>query len=199
MNKRYDKLVTQLPGLCVPACIEMILFRHGIESPGQRQLAKYLDFNTSEVNKDFYPEFEYTEDETQQGCKVKDLNVQLFIPLGIPLKEEYYTARHITNLLDMDFDTLPEIIKWLIDGEYDIIASLDHAIISGRSGVVWRHAVLVEDAEGREIQLVTPTESGSIREITDERTMLQSMAVRDGGLWAIKHFQRNGADQSDPN
>lgn len=183
MEVRYETLVDQMPDLCVPACIEMILIRRGLPSPGQLELAKMLSFVPSVELAHLYPGFTPTTDAGQRGCHVTNLNKQLFEPLGLPLEEVYLTP----SWYSYDWMKFVKNMKRTLEDGDDVILSLDHAVVVGVQGECWRHAVVLEWVSKKESGLITPNPSKpTYRERADNGRLMRAMSISGGGVWCIR-------------
>ena len=184
---KYTEIIDQLPMMCVPTCLLMILKRRGMDlNLSQEDIASYLDFSNSEETKDLFPNFPVETDKTMQGCKVTNLNNQLFKPLGLPLRENYVSIKSIERQLDYYGGEFDEYIEGVLERDVDVIVSLNHAIVLNRPDKVYRHALILESIDSEGVHLLTPKDNDkTYRETIDVYTFYKAISNIDGGLWII--------------
>lgn len=73
---KYSRAVA-LPLLCVPACVNMVLVRHGYETISQTEIAEYLGLVVPPRLADTYPFAQVSEQETDWGVPPKTVERRL--------------------------------------------------------------------------------------------------------------------------
>ena len=151
----------------------------------QRDIAERLNFFLP-LSSDNPNNFPQTGDPIKYGCNVSNLNTQLFIPLGIPLIENYYTLSKLQHIMDLTGDNIFNFVKKLFDEGNDIICSLDHAVIIGEYDKSFRHAILINSIDSEnDITIITPTDNDVRLENVSFETLVQAIKKADGGFWFI--------------
>jgi len=192
--------------MCVPSCILLILERKGIiveelktlENTDSQQfyLANMLDLRIPESEVKYFEglkselNFTISEDKKHNGCNVVDLTKQLFIPLNIPLKEEFHCIRNFMYDETEIFDVIEKALK----EDNDVIAFIDYNMlecsdtVSGPRG----HALLISDLN-RTQKTLTLTNPITEREVIIENIDLDDKFIRSmencgsaGGISIIK-------------
>jgi len=188
LKKRYKIIVNQDPNMCVPACILMILKRHNLDK-GYSQLGlatKFLKFQTSEKDKEMYPNVKIAKKFEDQGCHVNDLNQQFFKPEGIPLKETYVDWKAVQDSFDYDANYVKNLI---LNNDADIIVSLDYSLVNSKHKPS-RHVVLIEGIDEQNNCLILSPVGIDYENITERKeatvdTLIRAMRVINGGFWII--------------
>ena len=194
-NTKGYKAVEQLPGCCVPACLQMIFRRHSIPFiPSQETIGNHLGLTIPPtVKKYFRGQVRISEKMPPGGYgtrinkKKYSLNT-LFQNSQIPLKAEFI---FINKIPDENF--LRELIRAIVkDEKRDCIMCVQSGSLEGDPDPDNGHVILLSGADQRGIYFIEPGD-GTIAKTT-YHDLYQGMVLRScknwGGMWSIRSLER---------
>lgn len=183
-DSRYVPLVQQR-WCCVPACISMVMYKHGMKLLPQEYLAYHLGlivpkedralFSTARTGKK--PKAGYG---TQIEKKEYSPNV-VFPKLKIPLKMTYHSAR------DLDMPRLSELLVTAEKGNKDLLVCFDTGAL-GKTKNHGGHVCVFDriDAKKGMVRLIDPASSQPKWRTVSLEDLYRGMRYhwnKSGGVW----------------
>lgn len=184
---KYNEYIAQLPYMCVPAVLQMVFARRNLDIEfSQIEIASCLDFKNSPNSAKFYPDFPVELSPDKQGCRISDLNSQLFLKKNIPLREIYLDKKIIFNYLKISRLSFKEFLKQVFTDQNDIVIALDHAILFSIENV-YRHVCLLDHLYDNTAVLVVPSDRTGTKTEEHKYSSIE-LALKEcfgGSIWII--------------
>lgn len=189
--------------MCVPSSLLLIFDRLNIEPDflkdrdydvKQFLLGSLLDLQISKDEASYFDNicvpYKLTENKSSKGCHIVDLNKQIFEKLNIPLKEHFYSIKHINDL-----DRMKIIIKNALDQDNDILLFLDYATLSfDKANAPIGHCMLISDLVEDNLIITSPQTEREIviDTIKLDDHFLESIEIMNGGgISVIEKIESN--------
>lgn len=188
-DSRYIPM-TQQRWCCVPACISMIMYRHGIALVSQEELGWYLGLTVPEEDRDlFYNPRTGERPASGFGTQISKDEYHpnnVFIKLGIPLAMIFYPIDKFKNKKEfMNF------ISDKIDDDADLVASFSNAEFSNRH-IHGGHVCVVDRIflDDETIRLIDPERSEPKWRTVKISKLFEAMRKHGsknmGGIWEFE-------------
>ena len=166
------KIVKSKEFYCVPASLETILVRYGINNWDQNRIAEYFSINT-----------DYSSPQAIWGSIIKkdDINA-FFINNSIGLREEFIS---VMRFVDEYF--MVELIKKMLDAEISVICGYNYSSLFGDKKGDWGHVSIATNISDnfRNIELADPGPKYFGYKWVDACDLFNAIKARNDGLWCM--------------
>lgn len=181
---------TQQKECCVPACFQMIMYKHGIPLLPQELIGYELGLVVPDQYADRFwnprtgkPHSSGYGTNVGEGKDKVDPNIA-FKKLGIPLQVKFKYIDEFDN-----FNEFKSYIEDFVEKDKDVIACFDWGTFSGNKDHKWGHVCLIDWVENDRIRLIDPGYNEPKWEMVSAKLFFGSMKAHTrenaAGFWEV--------------